>query len=248
MSAPTPAAAPPRRALRPLAWLGAGLLFTVFIALGSWQVQRLFWKLDLIARVEARVHAPAQTAPARPDWPTVNRARDEYRHVQVQGRWLPASALRVQAVTELGSGFWLMLALQQPSGDVVWVNQGFVASATAPASAPEGLITVTGLLRLTEPGGAFLRHNDPARNRWFSRDVAAMGAAQGLSSLAPFFIDADKALSPAQPGVPVGGLTVVRFQNNHLVYALTWYTLAAMVLGAVWLVRRDAVRSGSATD
>ncbi len=248
MSAHPPAASPPRRALRPLAWLGAGLLFTVFIALGSWQVQRLFWKLDLIERVEARVHAPAQPAPPRPEWPTVDRARDEYRHVQVQGHWLPASALRVQAVTELGSGFWLMLALQQPSGDVVWVNRGFVASAAAPASAPEGLVTVTGLLRLTEPGGAFLRHNDPAQHRWFSRDVAAMGAAQGLSSLAPFFIDADRSATPPGPGAPVGGLTVVRFQNNHLVYALTWYTLAAMVLLAVWLVRRDAARGGPAAD
>ncbi|WP_204313471.1 SURF1 family cytochrome oxidase biogenesis protein, partial [Klebsiella michiganensis] len=72
-----------------------------------------------------------------------------------------------------------------------------------------GETRVTGLLRVSEPGGAFLRANDPAAGRWYSRDVAAIGAARRLSDLAPYFVDAD-----ARPGAradePVGGLTVVR--------------------------------------
>ena len=82
-----------------------------------------------------------------------------------------------------------------------------------------GPVTVTGLLRMSEPGGAFLRANDPASDRWFSRDVAAIAASRGLDKVAPYFIDAERA--PGESGLPVAGLTVIAFSNNHLVYALT---------------------------
>ena len=101
-----------------------------------------------------------------------------------------------------------------------------------------GETTVTGLLRITEPGGMLLRSNDPAAERWFSRDVEAIAAARGLTDVAPYFIDADAASDG--PGWPVGGLTVIKFHNNHLVYALTWYGLALMVaVGTVYVIRQS---------
>ena len=99
---------------------------------------------------------------------------------------------------------------------------------------------------MTEPRGAFLRHNDAAANHWYSRDVQAIAVARGLTHVAPYFIDA-KAASPGAvpPGsvVPVGGLTVIAFHNSHLVYAITWYTLALMVAGAIWLGIRSETRT-----
>jgi surfeit locus 1 family protein len=103
-----------------------------------------------------------------------------------------------------------------------------------------GETTVTGLLRMTEPKGALLRPNDPANGRWASRDVAAMGAARGLHNVAPYFIDADA--TPAPADAPRGGLTVIAFPNNHLVYALTWLALAVVLTGATVLVARDEWR------
>ncbi|MET0638632.1 MAG: SURF1 family cytochrome oxidase biogenesis protein, partial [Hyphomicrobium sp.] len=87
--------------------------------------------------------------------------------------------------------------------------------------------TVTGLLRITEPKGGFLRTNDISAERWFSRDVDAIAIKRGLDDYAPYFIDADA--TPNAGGYPIGGLTVIRFSNNHLVYALTWFALALMV-------------------
>ena len=95
---------------------------------------------------------------------------------------------------------------------------------------------MTGLLRLTEPKGAFLRSNDPGDDRWYSRDVAAIAAARGLSDVAPYFVDADA--TPNLGGLPVGSLTVIAFPNNHLVYAITWYGMALMLAGAVIYVLR----------
>lgn len=228
----------------------AALAFFGFLALGTWQVERRAWKLDLIARVDQRVHAPAGTAPGRNEWPTVNAANDEYRHIRIAGTFLHDKETLVQASTRLGAGFWVLTPLKAADGTVVLVNRGFVPPearerSARTASEPQGETTVAGLLRLTEPKGGFLRKNDPAADRWFSRDVQAIAAARGLADVAPYFVDAEAtpAAATAQPtdtpAWPAAGLTVIAFPNSHLVYALTWYGLALMVLIAAWFVRRS---------
>ncbi|MDP4024027.1 SURF1 family protein [Methylobacterium sp. NEAU 140] len=223
--------------------LGVVLAFLALLGLGTWQVERRAWKLDLIARVDARVHAPASPAPAA-DAPV--SPDDAYRHVRLSGTFLHDRETLVQAVTEYGGGYWVLTPLRRDDGSLVLVNRGFVPSdrrdpATREAGQVAGESVVTGLLRLTEPGGAFLRANDPAHGRWYSRDVAAIAAARGLGpvgrSVAPYFVDADDAPNPG--GLPRGGLTVIAFPNNHLVYAITWYGMALMLVAAgVALLRR----------
>jgi surfeit locus 1 family protein len=235
------------------------LLLLLFAGLGTWQVVRLQWKLALIERVDARVHAAPSAIPHSTTWPTISAAQDEYRHVRVSGHFLFDLTTPVQAVTVRGSGFWLLTPLCLPDGTTVLVNRGFMPGAlgadsgygisraatdpcAAPVTAGGASVTVTGLLRMTEPKGGFLRLNDAAGNRWYSRDVAAIGAARNLPRIAPFFIDADArqagTAAPRDAEAPVGGLTVIAFPNSHLVYALTWFALAAMVGAAWWWIAR----------
>lgn len=206
-----------------------------FAALGVWQVERLAWKRALIARVEARLH----TAPVTPSWAAVTDS-DAYRRVRVTGTFDHAAETLVKAVTEQGAGYWVLTPLRTAQG-IVLINRGFVSGdrrtpAARSAGQVAGPVTVIGLLRTTEPGGAFLRSNDPAAGRWYSRDVAAIARARQLGPVAPFFIDADATPNPG--GYPVGGLTVVRFSNNHLVYALTWFALALLCAFAAWQTLR----------
>ncbi|GGE32000.1 SURF1-like protein [Agaricicola taiwanensis] len=234
----------------------AALGVVVLTGLGLWQVERRAWKLDLIARVDARIHAAPVAAPGPASWPQMTAAGAEYRKVQVRGRFLHDREVLVQAVTDFGGGFWVMTPLATSEGFTVFVNRGFVPTDRRAASSRmegqvEGETTVTGLLRLSEPGGAFLRSNDPAADRWYSRDVAAMAQSRDIDEAAPYFIDADRTANPG--GLPVGGLTVVRFYNNHLVYLLTWFALDAMLVGAIIFVAYDerrlrrAARGGSET-
>jgi surfeit locus 1 family protein len=219
------------------------LFFSGFIALGTWQVYRRTWKLDLISRVDTRVHAPAVAAPGVREWPSVAARTHEYRHVQASGTYLNASATPVHALTELGSGYWILTPLRVADGSIILINRGFVPVDGPAAAAREALgpTTVTGLLRMTEPGGGLLRRNDPSANRWYSRDVRAIADARGLHTVAPYFIDADASgNSRNDPRVPVGGLTVIAFHNNHLLYAITWYTLALMIPVGLWLANREA--------
>jgi len=235
-------AGPRRRSFATLILLAlcAAVAFTGFAALGTWQLYRLQWKLALIERVNQRVHAAPVPAPGPDRWPQITAESDEYRHVRVTGSFLYDRSTKVQASTELGGGYWLLTPLRDADGNVVLINRGFVrADATVPS--PEGaprVSTVTGLLRISEPDGGFLRDNNPSADRWYSRDIRAIAAARALPHAAPYFVDAD-AGQETGPDAPVGGLTVIAFHNNHLLYALTWYALALMVAGACLLVARE---------
>lgn len=214
-----------------------------FTALGVWQVERRAWKLDLIARVEARIHAPPVAPPKAKNWLGLNLRSEEYRRVTLTGTVIEGRDTLVQALTARGAGFWLLTPLRTDDG-IVLVNRGFVPSDKRDSASQwcgsRGRVTVTGLMRVSEPGGGFLRSNDPAGDRWYSRDVAAIAKSRGLETVAPFFVDAD---ATPNPGVyPIGGLTVVRFNNNHLVYALTWFGLAGLSALAAFLLLRSRTR------
>jgi len=232
-------------------------LFISFLSLGTWQVQRRAWKLDLIERIDQRVHAQPVAVPAPADWPRISKETHEYLPVSAQGQWLEGRSVLTQAVSELGAGFWLLTPLQQADGSQVLVNRGFVptaerkafadriaAAATSAAGAAAETVAVTGLLRLSEPKGGFMRENAAAEDRWHSRDVAAISAAKGLAQAAPFFIDQGlPGQAVAENQWPRPGMTVIQFSNTHAVYALTWYGLALMVLLAAWLVVRHERRA-----
>ncbi len=251
-----------RRALA----VAALLLFVLFAGLGTWQVFRLQWKLDLIERVDARVHADPVAPPAVAQWPHISKESDEYRRIRLSGHYLYEFTTTVQALSELGAGFWLLTPLCTEEGHIYLVNRGFIPSSgniatrypgrragANPCAAAQGeRVEITGLLRIAEPKSGFLRDNDPVNNRWYAREVGAIAAARGLdlARVAPFFVDAGKGQDPAAaPETAVGGLTVISFPNNHLVYALTWYALALMVAAATWWVARyEARRSSDADD
>jgi surfeit locus 1 family protein len=233
------------------------LLIVLFAGLGTWQVIRLQWKLDLIARVEQRVHAAPVAPPPAARWAGITAESDEYRRVQVSGSYLYDLTTPVMALTGQGSGYWLLTPLCASDGHIYLVNRGFIpaelgartrytpqrAGGDACAGPNAGTFQLVGLLRISEKGNAFTRTNDPAANRWFVRDVAAIAAARGLPPgvTAPFFVDAAAGQNPpGSPDQPQGGLTVVSFPNSHLVYAFTWYALALMVAGAWWWITRGA--------
>lgn len=234
--------------MRRYAFAGVCLtLAALFTALGFWQVDRRAWKLDLIDKVETRVHAAPSPFPPPSEW----HGDLAYRRVRLTGRFLHDRETLVQAVTVHGPGWWVLTPLRltdpalasrhAPGHPLILVNRGFVPDtrrepAMRSAAQQDERVTITGLIRASEPGGAFLRSNDPAANRWFSRDVAAIARARDLDPIVPFFIDADAAPNPG--GYPIGGLTVIAFRNNHLSYAITWFALALLSIGGAMMVFR----------
>jgi surfeit locus 1 family protein len=190
--------------------------------------------------VDARVHAAPAAPPSVARWAGITAESDEYRRVQVAGTYLYEYTTPVQALTEQGAGYWLLTPLCTPtamssSSTAASSRRRVRARATSAqvrrlslrhAPAARQLV---GLLRISEPGRLFMRANDPAENRWYSRDVAAIAAARGLPPTL------DRALlrrrrSRPEPGRfagPAAGRPHRgQLPNSHLVYALTWYALA----------------------
>jgi surfeit locus 1 family protein len=216
----------------------AGL--AVLVSLGAWQLERLAWKQDLIARTEARSQAAPELLPVPPDWARLDPDRYEYRAVELEGRFRHADEVHVYTALSSprgahgGPGWWVMTPLELDGGGTVFVNRGFVPESHKDAATrPEGQVTgdveISGLVRMAEPQGPFIPDDEPDNNVWFTRDPARMAAALGLEGpVAPFFIDARE---PAPGGLPQGGETVLTFRNDHLGYALTWFGLAATLVG-----------------
>src|ERR1700733_4898335 len=79
-------AEPNARGARRRSWLGllvpAILAFAILIGLGVWQIERKAWKEGLIASLTERLAMPPVALPGASDWPRLDRAGDEYRHVK----------------------------------------------------------------------------------------------------------------------------------------------------------------------
>lgn len=203
----------------------------------------MHWKHDLIARVNARVHAAPIELPPTSRLTSAAPGALDYLRVRLSGNYSPSQTALVRAATELGTGYWAMTPLRLADGRTVWINRGFVPAGTAlPAvreGVPAGQVHIVGLLRASEPGGSLLQSNRPREDRWYSRDVAALSQAKGAGATPPVFVDVQRedGSRPAGGKAPVPGLTVIRFPDSHLSYALTWFAMAvlsAVGIGLVW--------------
>lgn len=206
------------------------------VSLGNWQVRRLHWKEGLLAKIAARMHAPA--VPLAEVEKTYRQGKDiEYRHVRLHGTFDNTKERHFLATFEGASGFFVYTPLKTDGGEIVFVNRGFVpydrkARETRPESLAKGPRTVTGLARAApaEKPSSMVPDNDVAKNIFYWKDLKTMAASTGLAGakLVPFFIDADR--KPGSRTLPVGGVTVVNLPNDHLQYAVTWYGLALVLL------------------
>jgi surfeit locus 1 family protein len=230
---------------RPLFW---PTVFTVpvvllLLALGSWQIERLFWKRELIAQRQSAVAAAPTVVPPSPE----EARREEFHHVTDEGVFLHDKEIFLGATSEAGrNGYQVLTPLREPGGRIVFINRGFIPAelkdpAKRSASQVSGTVRVAGLLRLppTQKPAWFLPDNRPDLNYWFWIDLPAMAVADELDHVAPFYIDADATPNPG--GWPKGGITRLELRNDHLQYAITWFSLAvALIVVYVLFHRRNA--------
>ena len=229
------------------------LMLALFIGLGIWQLQRRVEKHALIAALTERLAAPPQSLPPPSQWRALTPAGDEFRRVRFVATYqrLPdamvySSGSAVRADIS-GPGTWTFLPARLPSGETVVVNAGFIPS-TMPdrarqdrAVAPlltDAPLTVTGYIRFPEAAGILTPQQNPSQRLWFTRDHLAMAAALGWgggAQVAPFYIDLETPV-PAN-GIPKPGPLEVHLRDDHMQYAITWFTLASAVLIAfgAWL-------------
>lgn len=220
----------------------------ILVGLGVWQLQRLAWKEDLIARLEARTAAAPVPLPATLP---ADLSELEYRPIRVEGRYLNDRELRLVLRTRDGQvGLHIVTPFRLTDGRTILIDRGWIPrDAEAPQARRAGLIegatTQVGLARLGGWQGSswFEPANDPAGNQWLWLDLPAMAEAADLERpVTGLYLSA---LPDQHAGAwPVGGRTRVALRNDHLEYALTWFALAAVMLVVFLLWRRRRPLTG----
>lgn len=209
----------------------------ILVALGVWQVQRLAWKEGVIADINARIDGTPGALPAQPD-----PARDAYLPVTVTGALNPEAIRVLVSQKDLGAGYRLVTSLAQPDGAVL-VDLGFVGTdAYTPRDIVAREVTVTGNLQWPDETDSFTPAPDLDGNVWFARDVPAMAELLGTREV----LVVAQSVEPAFPAVSPLPVDTSRIPNNHLSYAITWFSLAAIWLGMSLLFLRR--RSGQPVE
>ena len=209
----------------------------ILLSLGTWQVQRLHWKEKLLADMaERRVAAPAALADIEA---MAAKGEDiEYRPVTATGTFANNKERHFFATWRGQTGYHVYTPLALADGRFLFVNRGFVPfEAKEPEMRKQGQLigrqVVTGLARarLAEKPSSIVPDNDIARNIFYWKDLDAMAASTGIPAdrVVPFFVDAGNAPNPK--GLPIGAVTQFDLPNSHLQYAVTWYGLAAALVG-----------------
>ncbi|HEY1961891.1 MAG TPA: SURF1 family protein [Rhizomicrobium sp.] len=234
---------------RPL-WKFTALMLPLFlgcVALGAWQLERLQWKLALIAQVNQNLHAP----PISADRALAMRpAASQYHRVTLHGRFDNSKEAYVFATDPNGApAYHIITPFTLDDGRTLLVDRGIVPEGLRDprarvAGEVQGEQHITGIWRIPDPPGVFTPAPNPAKRIWYARDVAGIAKADRAKLAAPVIVEADTAPNPG--GWPKGGQTVVTFHNDHLQYAITWFALAAVTLGG-WIAfhrSRGRIRLG----
>lgn len=213
----------------------------ILCSLGTWQLLRMEEKRVFIERLQAQAAGQPASMPASDEWQKLDPAKLDLTRVRAGGEFLPGGIASVRTTIAAGgpgsrelSGFgrWVFQGFKLADGGVMLVNRGFVPehgfAAITPAAGPA---TVTGFLRAPEPRGSFTPADLPAQREFYTRDPAAIAASLGLPP-APFYLEAERSgdarIAPA--GVDPREL-IGRIPDNHFSYALTWFGLAATLIG-----------------
>lgn len=220
-----------RKLLVPLIFGIAGV--AVLVGLGIWQVQRLAWKEGVLERIETRIAAEPGPLPAEPD----PRA-DRYRPVVMTGR-VGEGALRVLVSRKrVGAGYRLVSPFET-GGRRVLLDRGFVPVEAEIPAPPPGEVRVAGNLHWPDDRNSSTPDNDVAGNTWFARDLGPMAKALGTE---PVLVIA-RELSPPEPSVTPLPVDTRGIPNDHLEYAITWFSLAgiwaAMTGYLIWRIRKQ---------
>jgi surfeit locus 1 family protein len=210
-------------------------LFLGCVALGVWQLERLQWKLALIAQADRNLgSSPIPVEQAL----VLGPEAAQYRRVTLNG-WFENSKEAYVFGTAAGGAvvYHVITPFRTNNSRVLLVDRGIVPESlrdprTRPAGELAGDRRIIGVWRIPDAPGLFTPAPNAADHIWYAGDVKGIARDENLNLAAPVLVEADATPNPG--GWPKGGQTIVHFRNEHLQYAITWFALAAVILGG-WI-------------
>nr|WP_274705700.1 SURF1 family protein [Salipiger pentaromativorans] len=198
--------------------IGAGIL----VGLGIWQMQRLTWKEGVLARIEARIGDAPEPLPVM-----VSPDAQRYQPVALAGEILPGEIRVLVSRKQIGAGYRIVSPFRTDEGRLVLLDRGFTADANKDAARRTGPAEVQGNLHWPDDRNSATPENDTKANIWFARDIGPMAETLGTE---PLLVIARR-ITPGDPDITPLPVDTSGIPNDHLQYAITWFSLAV-----VWLI------------
>jgi surfeit locus 1 family protein len=230
--------------------LGLIILATIPVTaffLGCWQVQRLGWKTELIARFEDRLVRDPLPLPLHIDPEAVKDF--DYRRVVVEGKLRHDKEMLIGPRLHDGNDGYLVItplervdAAGRTSTILVcrgWIPKAKAAQSSRPQALPSESVRIEGLLREPWKKNMFTPANNPSRNTWHFPDVHEMAEHVGSQAvwieetMKPNLIESYRR---EEAGIPIGRPAEVNLRNNHVQYIFTWFSLSAATSLMLWMV------------
>ncbi|MGV6800308.1 MAG: SURF1 family protein [bacterium] len=220
---------------RPVLTIVTLLSVAILLWLGTWQVQRLQWKRDLIEKIETRMtKPPISMSKAIKQF---NAGQDiDFTPVYVSGGFDVGREAHIFGTYEGQAGFYLFTPMRIDNQRWLYINRGFVPQELkpelpGPSSGQDNRTTITGIVRRYHPSPKIAAWLTPRpnvlQNIWYERNPTLFAEVNDISSF-PFWVD----MAPDEDDEwPQQSVSVSNLPNRHLQYALTWYALAIVLLG-----------------
>ncbi|WGV16521.1 SURF1 family protein [Fuscovulum ytuae] len=206
----------------------------ILISLGLWQVQRLAWKQSVLAEIDARIADAPIPLPAAPD-----PEADRYLPVTATGRFTGEHLDVLVSRKQIGPGVRVVEVFETTDARRILVDRGFLRQDVRNAPRVSGPASVEGNLHWPDEVDSYTPTPDATTGLWFARDVAAM--AEALNTEATFIVARRPTGGEIEP-MPVDSSGI---PNDHMNYAITWFSLAAVWLGMtaylLWRIRQRTV-------
>jgi surfeit locus 1 family protein len=218
--------------------LAAGIGFCILCGLGVWQVKRLAWKEALIADLDKRLQEPPREVTPKlfdEKYGEFPPKLQEHTRLKAKGRFFSFEPYRMIATANGAPGWRLLHPFKADSGPILYVDRGVLPEgASFPTSSKA--VEIEGIIAWHDKGhGLFDPDNDVENNRWYWWDWYQLGhdlsgkVTPDNGPVGDFALQ----LLPGSPGTD--GLFVeapkTGLRNNHLGYAITWFGLAAALVG-----------------
>jgi surfeit locus 1 family protein len=214
--------------------LGVGGV-AILLALGFWQLRRLDWKETVLAQIEAQMLAAPTELPASAG---LDPEAARYQPVKAVGRTTGAEILVLSGNAGLGPGYEVVSGFETATGRRILLDRGFVADGARRDPRPAVALSVSGNLHWPQEADAYTPPPDIGEGIWFARDVPLMAAALGTE---PLMIVVRQFEGDGQGIVPVP-VDTDAIPNDHLHYAITWFSLAmvwaGMTVFLLWRIRQ----------
>jgi len=237
---------------RILPLLATIVMLSGLLSLGFWQVERLAWKQDLLARIDARLAAEPLVLASAKDIDALRRDKHDYHPAVIDAT---RSGTSVFWFTQIENapvnfapadrvGYHVLTPIRLADGAHILLDEGFVPARLKDefANRRGRVQNLRVVIRWPDARDVFAAENDLERRLVYVRDAPQIGRHFGISMPA-VIVEAAAAPGDMQAGAatawPRGGQTRISLSNRHLEYAFTWFSLAAVlvIISGLWHMR-----------